>query len=161
MAENTRLINGLEGLAKTLRRGTQRTLERAGKRAGGELINTIEVVLLQLFDRFVIQESHLFYGDFVISGRKKGGKKVPIDALEKFIKDRAFNVAAENIRGVAFAIQTNIFKFGIKKFDFIEETLKRVDPELVKEVEKAANENMDVAIDEIVNATDRRFKVAV
>ncbi len=86
---------------------------------------------------------------------------MPIDALEKFIKDRAFNVAADNIRGVAFAIQTNIFKFGIKKFDFIEETLKRVDPELVKEVEKAANDNMDVAIDEIVNATDRRFKVAV
>lgn len=161
MAENTRLLKGLEGLTKVLKRDTQQTLERAGKRASGELIDTIEVVLLQLFDRFIIQESHLFYGDFVISGRKKGGKKVPIDALEKFIKDKGFSIAAEKIRGVAFAIQTNIFKFGIKKFDFIEETLRRVDPKLVKEVEKAANENMDIAINEIVNATDRRFKVAV
>lgn len=161
MAENARLRKGLQGLTDILRRETRKSLSEGKKRASGILEDTIEVVLLQLQDRFTITETHIFYGDFVIKGRKRGGKKVPIDALEKFIKDKNFSVSASEIRGVAFAIQTNIFKFGIKKFDFIDITLKRVDQKIVKEVEDAAFENLDIAINQIFKETDRQFKATV
>jgi len=82
------------------------------------------------------------YYDFVDKGRRAGVKKVPITALLKFIKKR--NLKGRNrITGrfitdvsLAFAIQTSIFKLGIrgKLFDV--------------EVDKTIDQAVDVILDQ-------------
>lgn len=64
------------------------------------------------------------YGRYVISGRKKFARKVPIDALIKFIKKNG--IRGRNAKGrfisvnsLAFAIQNAIYKNGIKGRDFL------------------------------------------
>jgi len=162
MAEGTeRLIKGANEIAKFLLIATQRTLKEKGKDASGELIKTIEVVVREQVGSIIIQESHVFYGDFVDKGRKKGVKRVPIDALEDWIRAKKFSIAVDKIRGTAFAIQANIFKFGIKPTNWIDETVKRTDAKVVQMVEKAASENLEIIIDEIFKETDRRFKTAI
>ncbi len=156
-----RLKRGANDIAKFLKIETQRTLKEKGKSASGELIKTIEVVVKAQVGSIIIEESHVFYGDFVDKGRKKGGKKVPIDALEEWIKQKKFSVAVDKIRGTAFAIQTNIFKFGIKPTNWIDETVRRTDTKVVQMVEKAASEQLEIIIDEIFKETDKRFKTAV
>lgn len=162
MAKDTeRLIKGANEIAKFLKIETQKTLLSKGKKASGELIKTIEVVVREQVGSIIIEESHVFYGDFVDKGRKKGVKRVPIDALEDWIKAKNFSFAAGNIRGTAFAIQTNIFKFGIKPTNWIDETVSRTDTKVVQMVEKAASEQLEIIIDQIFKETDRKFKTAI
>lgn len=64
------------------------------------------------------------YGQWVISGRRKFVKKVPIAALllwiqEKGISPRAVNGKQMSTNQLAFAIQNAIFKNGIRGRDFI------------------------------------------
>jgi len=69
------------------------------------------------------------YGKYVISGRKKFAKKVPISALLKWLKK--IGLQGRNKRGrfishnsLAFAIQTSIWKNGIRGRDFIKPLLE-------------------------------------
>jgi len=159
MAEGTeRLVKGANEIADFLKKETQKTLISKGKKASGELIKTIEVVVKEKVSSIIIEESHVFYGEFVDKGRKKGVKRVPIDALEAWIKQRRFSVAVDNIRGTAFAIQTNIFKFGIKPTNWIDETVSRTDAKVVQMVDKVASEQLEIVIDEIFKETDKRFR---
>ena len=64
------------------------------------------------------------YGQWVISGRRKFVKKVPIAALLQWIQDkgitpREINGKTISTNQLAFAIQNGIFKNGIKGRDFI------------------------------------------
>ena len=78
---------------------------------------------------------------YMDTGRKPGGKKVPIDALIAWIKryrvgqrDKKtgkFSKRKMSINSLAFAIQMAIYKRGIKSRRFIEETLKYAE-DLVK-----------------------------
>lgn len=162
MAKDTeRLIKGADEIAKFLKIETQKTLKEKGKDASGELIKTIEVIAREQANSIIIEETHVFYGDFVDKGRKKGVKKVPIDALEEWIKQKNFSFAAGNIRGAAFAIQTNIFKFGIKPTNWIDDTLRRTEAKVVQMVERVASEQLEIIIDQIFKETDRKFKTVV
>jgi hypothetical protein len=70
------------------------------------------------------------YAEYVDKGRFSGGKKVPIQALVKWIKNN--NIRPRNnktgrfttVIGMAFAIQTNIFKYGITERNFIKPAMK-------------------------------------
>lgn len=60
------------------------------------------------------------YLQWLDTGRKPGGKKVPIAALIQFVKNRQLNrgkngrfTGAASISSIAYAIQTAIFKHGI------------------------------------------------
>jgi hypothetical protein len=60
-----------------------------------------------------------YYYPFVSAGRRSGIKKVPISALIEYIKE--YNIPTKNgqtINQLAFAIQTHIFKAGIKAKNF-------------------------------------------
>lgn len=64
------------------------------------------------------------YGQWVISGRRKFVKKVPVAALllwiqEKGITPRSINGKQMSTNQLAFAIQNAIYKNGIKGRDFI------------------------------------------
>ena len=69
------------------------------------------------------------YAHYVDKGRFSGKKKVPITALVKWI--RWNNLQPRNAKGqyqspisLAFAIQTNIFKYGITERNFINPAIK-------------------------------------
>lgn len=61
------------------------------------------------------------YLQWLDTGRKPGGKKVPIQALIQFVKNRGLNrgkngrfTGAASINSIAYAIQTAIYKHGIQ-----------------------------------------------
>jgi hypothetical protein len=87
----------------------------SNKIASGNLYQSIDVDTI-LDDGIYIYMDE--YSRFVQSGRLPGEKGVPISVLEKWIKDRGLsgkNKKGKKIsdRSFAFAIQTNIKKFGI------------------------------------------------
>jgi len=66
------------------------------------------------------------YLQWLDTGRKPGGKKVPIAALIQFVKNRQLNrgkngrfTGAASINAIAYAIQNSIYKFGIQGRHFI------------------------------------------
>jgi len=63
------------------------------------------------------------YGQWVISGRKPGTKKVPIAALLQWIKDKRIQSDLPDIR-LAFAIQNSIYLTGIRGRDFLTGTIE-------------------------------------
>ena len=68
----------------------------------------------------VLQIAMFDYAKYVISGRRAGAKKVPISALIKWIKQKGLTPrAGQSINQLAFAIQTAIFKRGIKGRPFL------------------------------------------
>lgn len=56
--------------------------------------------------------SDLEYATFVNSGRKAGGKRVPIAALIEWIKQKAIASGNKKIKSIAYAIQEKIFQEG-------------------------------------------------
>ncbi len=96
------------------------------------------------------------YGQWVQSGRLRGKKGVPIDALEKWIKARGIQGRDKKgrfikRRSLAFAIQTNIKKFGIRSANWYDVAIDKVleDNEIIELLEGAAIEDLINAIEGI------------
>ncbi len=86
----------------------------------------------------------------------KGKKGVPVDALEKWIKARGIQGRDKKgrfikRRSLAFAIQTNIKKFGIKASNWYDVAIDKVleDNEIIELLEGAAIEDLINAIEGI------------
>lgn len=158
---NDRLFNALQGLADFLELQLVRKVIQKGKVATGKGAQSIEVLTKRLVDAMVITESHEDYMTFVDRGRKKGGKKVPIAAIEEWLKVKSFSFAAKNIRGTAFAIQTNIFKFGIKPSRWLSETLDEQQGRIETVIGDAAVEQMDIIIENTIRNAQKNFRTPV
>lgn len=98
------------------------------KYASGNLYNSISAEVVQTKDGAVLEISYADYFKYVNKGRKIGKKKVPIKALLKWISLRG--IRGRNKRGqfipnlsFAFAIQQNIFKYGIRPADIYDKGL--------------------------------------
>ena len=85
----------------------------------------------------------------VNSGRISGVKGVPLEALEKWIKQRGLKGRDKKgkfitVRSFAFAIQTNIKKFGIQPSNFIEISLDILEEnkKLIEEIDKITYEEL-------------------
>jgi hypothetical protein len=132
--------------------------KKGNKVASGTLRNSIKAVPT---DRNTIEilgpggkPLNLTYGDWggngdVNIGRKKGLKGVPIDVLEKWITQRGLKGRDKKgkfitKRSFAFAIQTNIKKFGIRASNFVEISLDVLlqNAELINKVEELAVEEL-------------------
>jgi hypothetical protein len=92
----------------------------SNKVASGSLKNSIEV---KTKGNTEIDISMNDYGQWVQSGRAAGKKGVPISAIISWIKARGLKGRNKKGRYIkdtsfAFAIQTNIKKFGIKRSDW-------------------------------------------
>lgn len=97
----------------------------SNKIASGKLYNSVQVIPQQKGDVTTLQILMEVYGQWVQSGRLPGKGNVPIKAIEQWIKDR--KLVGRNKKGkfikrknFAFAIQTNIKKFGIKPSNFLD-----------------------------------------
>lgn len=121
------------------------------KVASGKLRDSIKVNVVQQKDETIIQVLAEEYSKWVQSGRLPGKKGVPIDALEKWIKERGLtgrNKKGQFIkrRSFAFAIQNNIKKFGIRPSNFLDVAL-----EMIAEDEKIMELLGDAAYEELID----------
>jgi hypothetical protein len=102
------------------------------KVASGRLYDSLTYkVVPQGEDDFVIEFQYLDYFDYVNRGRKKNVKRVPLDAILEWISIRGIRpkgykgrgrYAIKGKRSLAFAIQENIFKYGIRPANVIDKT---------------------------------------
>ncbi len=96
------------------------------------------------------------YGDWggrgdVNIGRKKGLKGVPIDALEAWITQRGLKGRDKKgkfitKRSFAFAIQSNIKKFGIKPSNYVEFSI-----DVLEQNEKLFKEIEEITFEELID----------
>ncbi len=88
-------------------------LQSQGHSNTNTLINSVHQEIIRSTDFIQLNGMFVFYGKFVDSGRRAGARRVPIDVLEEWIKQKGFENDAKKIRGMAFAIQKTIFDKGI------------------------------------------------
>jgi hypothetical protein len=127
----------------------------SNKIASGRLYNSVKVqTAMEPNDVYVLQVIMADYAQFVQSGRLSGKKGVPIEALEKWIKERKLkgrNKEGRYItnRSFAFAIQKNIKKFGIRPSNFIDVSLEKIleSPRVMELLGDAAYEDLINAIE--------------
>lgn len=95
------------------------------------------------------------YAEYVDKGRLSGKKKVPIQALVKWIKFN--NIKPRNSKsgrfttviGMAYAIQTNIFKYGITERNFINPAIKMGEALVDELIDINFGEMLDEQIEQI------------
>lgn len=128
----------------------------SNKVASGKLKDSIEVKVVTRKDNTVIQVLAEKYSQWVQSGRlgngrgiRKGEKGVPIAALERWIKARGLKGRNKKGRFItnksfAFAIRSNIFKFGIRQSNFLDIALETLeaDPRIMELLEGESFEEL-------------------
>ncbi len=118
----------------------------------GKLRDSIQVNVKKVNENeTVIQVLAEEYSKWVQSGRLPGKKGVPIDALEKWIKERGLTGRDKRGRFIkrrsfAFAIQNNIKKFGIRPSNFLDVAL-----EMIAQDEKIMELIGDEAYEDLIN----------
>jgi hypothetical protein len=122
--------------------GTIRPGSPGDKFASGNLYNSLTATVMPNGDDFELVITYADYFKYVNEGRRPERKKVPLSALLDWIRIRG--IKGRNKKGrfipnlsMAFAIQTNIYKYGIKPaniydkgLDSLEEIFQNPPPEL-------------------------------
>lgn len=125
-------------------------------RATGDLISSLDYTLNLRGSGFTLEILMNDYGLFVNTGRKPGKKKVPIQALLEWIKQKGIETNNKKALGIAFAIQKTIQKEGVptrnsrakgKRTEFIDETLDRVDNVITSMVGDLYEKQIGIQID--------------
>ncbi len=126
------------------------------KVASGRLRDSVKVEAIEKTNETVLQVMMLEYAQYVQSGRTSGKGKVPIKSLLQWIKDRKLKGRSKKGRYIsnlsfAFAIQTNIKKFGIRPAGFIDVSIEKImsDPRITELIGEAAYEDLINAIEGI------------
>lgn len=127
------VLQGLEDYGENIIRILTEELVRANKVASGRLINSlnyeVKPVGEALYQIILTSEDYLKYVD---KGRRPGSY-VPIRALKEWVRFRGIPESA------VYAINQNIFRFGIRPTNVISATINRLDNEL-DDIEKAYEE---------------------
>lgn len=122
----------------------------SNKVASGKLRDSIQVQVKKVNeDETVIQVLAEQYSQWVQSGRAPGKKGIPVSALEKWIKDRGLQGRDKKGKFIkrksfAFAIQSNIKKFGIRPSNFLDVALEMIanDPKIMELIGDEAYEDL-------------------
>lgn len=135
-------------------------LIKQNHRATGNLIASLDYAIEHRGDLFSIIVTSLPYGGFVNTGRRAGAKKVPIQVLVEWIKQKGIATNNKKVLGIAFAIQNKIHKEGsptknrVRKFgkgvDFIDDTLERINGEIEKRIADIVFAPIEISIDNLV-----------
>lgn len=141
----------LNEIAEFLKKDIQDILLADGHKATGELISSIENTVIKGSDMYVIEGSMAFQGQFIITGREKGKKGVPISALVDWIRNKKFVDGIKKVRGVAFAIQKSIIDNGIKPNDFIEKAFDKSRDRIEVNIDQAVEKALDFALTNLIN----------
>jgi hypothetical protein len=129
----------------------------SNKVASGSLRNSVTVTADSTgdgIDTLAIAMNN--YGQWVQSGRLPGKKGVPIDAIEKWIKQRGLKGRDKKGRFItnrsfAFGIQKNIKKFGIKPSNWYDVAIESIleDTEIINLLGEQTVEDLINAIEGI------------
>jgi len=100
----------------------------SNKIASGQLYNSIQYNVIQDGEDFILEISYADYFQYVNRGRRMGVSRVPISALLQWIKLKGIKGRDKKGRfiknlSLAFAIQENIFKFGIRPANIYDKAL--------------------------------------
>lgn len=106
-------ISALRNIVEKLLIEFAKSISEQGHVASGKLISSLETKYI--IDEKVIEVQILFedYGQYVDRGRRSETKRVPISALEEWIRIKGIASEDKEVRSIAFAIQRKIFKEGI------------------------------------------------
>lgn len=120
------------------------------KIASGKLYNSVQVISKKDGnDDYTLQVLMEDYSQWVQSGRLPGKRGVPIEAIEEWIRERKLQGRDKKGRYIkrrsfAFAIQTNIKKFGIRPSNFLDVALENImdDDRIIQFLEDASFEDL-------------------
>ncbi len=161
MAEDL-VTKALRKIAGKLILALAKELIAQGHKATGSLIESMGSKIVPLASGLELQILMNTYGIFVDSGRRAGGRKVPIDALMKWIRTKGLTSGDKEVRSLAFAIQTSIFKEGVptnssraggKKTDFIQTALDKVLDDIENILADVFQETVLDSFDVFINET--------
>lgn len=111
-----KIVNIMEEFEKELKIATKKILIKRGVEKKSHLIDSIKVKYNNGDNMFEIIANDYF--GYVSKGRKRHARKVPVQNLIKWI--RQYNISStKSVNQTAFAIQTAIYKHGIKGKKFI------------------------------------------
>jgi hypothetical protein len=136
-------------------------LIKQNHRATGNLIASLDyAVENRSGDLFSLIVTSLPYGAYVDRGRKPKEKRVPINVLVEWIKQKGIETNNKKILGIAFAIQKKIYEEGsptkdrVKKYgkgvDFIDDTLKRINKEIERRIADIVFLPVEISINNLV-----------
>lgn len=148
---------------------------KGNKIASGELYDSIGYSIVQFEGEPAIQLTYSDHFEYVNQGRKIKAKRVPLKDLIRWINIRGIKPqptgkrGRPNIKKLAWAIQTNIFKYGIRPAGLFDLTLKGVEdwldpntpknkipPEILEELNNfyiAIEGDMNVVVEKIIVET--------
>lgn len=118
------------------------------KVASGNLLNTLDYRVSDDGGKAVLILTYQDYFKYVNLGRKPRVKRVPLDVLFKWIKIKKIRGRDKKGRfikdmSLAWAIQTNIFKYGIRPANIYDKTLDSIEdlfdnppPEIEAEIDE-------------------------
>ena len=134
----------------------------SNKVASGRLRDSVKVTGSNEGTNYILQIIMLDYFQWVQSGRLPGKKFVPVGALIQWIKDRKLSIrnkktgkfakkTPDAIKSMAYAIQRNINKFGIKPANFLDISIEKImeDPRIQDLLEGATYDDLINAIEGI------------
>lgn len=125
------------------------------KYATGQLYESIKYSIeIDVTGQPVLVLSYVDYFDYVNEGRRPKQKRVPINALLNWIAVRGIQVRDKKGRDIpplslAFAIQTNIFKFGIAPANIYDRGLEGI----LSLIENPPAGPVDAALQKVLEAT--------
>lgn len=121
-----------------------------GHNASGDLVRSIKNTVVKGPDNLSIEGEMLIYGGAIIKGRKRGTKRIPVDALIKYLNDLNFSRGVKETRGVAFNIQKRIFEEGIKEDDFLETAFEKNEGLIDRTISDATETALDLALTNLI-----------
>lgn len=133
-----------------------------GHKASGQLADSISSKVTTTIGGVLLIGQFQYYGRFVDTGRKAGVRRVPIEALEAWIKQKQFESDAKKVRRMAFAIQRTIFEKGISTpeswkgettKDFMTKTLSASEDKITSDINAAVDAQMEILIGNMITET--------
>lgn len=137
-------------------------LIKQNHRATGNLIGSLDYKLDPSGAGLSLEITALGYAEFVNRGRKAGGKKVPINVLVEWIKQKGIETNNKKAVGIAFAIQNKIHKEGSptknrvrdhgKATNFIDDAYGRIEAEVSRRIAKLFLDKINTSIQSFIIA---------
>lgn len=123
-------------------------LKDAGKEATGTLAKSVDYELIEALDKISVGIKAVDYFEYVDSGRRKGAKPPPSDAIVKWMKVKGIKGRNPKTgkfipqKSAAFLIARSIGKNGIKPVFAIKKSLRKLKSLQAKLLTDAAVEDM-------------------
>ena len=146
----TKLETDLKKVGELMVKELVQELISQNKVASSELVKSIKYDITVNSNEIEVAVYGVDYAKWVNVGRRKQSKKVPISALLKWIEIKGLASGDKETRSLAFAIQTNIWKNGIKPTRFIENAEQKFKNEIETLVLNAIGLKMSNEIDKSI-----------